>query len=393
MIDPASTHASADARIRWLDLLRACAVLLVVWGHVFLIGINGPDTVGIWIPTVTGFLFGPNTIAENPHGQFGLVLALKLGINVGYLGVSIFFLISGYVILRTVDRTTPGLFLVRRALRIFPVLWVSVALTATITYLYCVSAGVVPPQDVRGLVTSGFAAANYFGGFSTMPVLWSLTAEIVFYAIFWALSASVGRVTLNHLLGLGFACCAIASLPASGILQDAWWASLHMEGIGELLSYVTFMLVGSAIYRAQQSNRRVLYLYPALILSLWLVAYWAYSVLGSHPLGIDVPNSLWGVGIFAGVMIMKPSGSWLRPFEWVAAISYPLYLVHIPLGWLGLVVAARMGAGMHLAGIIGVASSIMCAWLIHAAVEQPSHNAGRRIGTATTPAVRLARPG
>jgi hypothetical protein len=59
-----------NERIVFLDYLRAVACLLVVFGHIYLVGPNDPKTLSIWLPTVTTYIFGPDPNSENPYGIF-----------------------------------------------------------------------------------------------------------------------------------------------------------------------------------------------------------------------------------------------------------------------------------------------------------------------------------
>lgn len=180
----------AGKRIVFLDSLRAIAVLLVLWGHVFLVGINGPTTVGYWVPDVTTWAYGPTTEIDNPSTAVAMWAAIQLGLNVGGLGVSLFFLISGFVILRTIDRTKPAPFIVQRFFRIIPTCFFCVVLVASATYAYCLAKGVSQPNTLQSIFASSFAANYFNSSFNTIPVLWTLEVEMIFYVVM-ALFASI----------------------------------------------------------------------------------------------------------------------------------------------------------------------------------------------------------
>jgi peptidoglycan/LPS O-acetylase OafA/YrhL len=103
---------SGEGRIIFLDYLRALAVLLVIWGHIFIVGVNNPESMAPWLPAMTANVFGPTVVFTNPHGQVDLFFLLRFGISSGHLGVALFFLISGFVILRSIDRLPPLPFLI-----------------------------------------------------------------------------------------------------------------------------------------------------------------------------------------------------------------------------------------------------------------------------------------
>jgi peptidoglycan/LPS O-acetylase OafA/YrhL len=157
------TIITPNDRIYFLDYLRALAVLLVMWGHIFLVGINDPKTVGIWIPTVKNFIFGEDSISQNAHGQLGLIVALTTGVTSGPLGVAIFFLISGFVILKTVDYSRPCYFLIRRFFRVIPLCGFAVVATALVTAAYCSANNLDQPNSISSVLTSTFVVNYYYG--------------------------------------------------------------------------------------------------------------------------------------------------------------------------------------------------------------------------------------
>lgn len=100
-----------SARLPELDLLRFIAASTVVIYHF------------CYTPVVAGVV---NTTI------FGSVHDLA---RYGYVGVDLFFVISGFVILMTAARRSPRGFLVHRALRLYPSFWVAVGLTVTVVTL------------------------------------------------------------------------------------------------------------------------------------------------------------------------------------------------------------------------------------------------------------------
>jgi peptidoglycan/LPS O-acetylase OafA/YrhL len=62
----------------------------------------------------------------------------------------------------------------------------------------------------------------------------------------------------------------------------------------------------------------------------------------------------------------------------MAAISYPLYVVHAVLGYFLLSLLAAHGVPPWLDLLIVTAVAIGCAWLIHVTVETPTHQVGKR---------------
>jgi peptidoglycan/LPS O-acetylase OafA/YrhL len=91
-------------------------------------------------------------------------------LNLGVLGLNVFFLISGYLILRSLERYSPKSFAIHRFFRIYP------------SYLV-VSAMVFFAKDISdsSILPQLFMVNDIFGKPNMMAVQWSLLVEIKFY--------------------------------------------------------------------------------------------------------------------------------------------------------------------------------------------------------------------
>ena len=157
--DRPSTPAAVPVRFRHIDSLRAVAALLVVWLHFaqFLGPVSGPD------PWAFGFLqAGPRSL------------------DVGRVGVIIFFAISGFVICRSFGGPSEGRerrFVVRRLCRLYPAYWVSMV------------AGVLWWWQTGRAVNWQTLAANltmvpmFFRQEPLIGVYWTLHVEMIFYVL------------------------------------------------------------------------------------------------------------------------------------------------------------------------------------------------------------------
>ena len=97
-----------SARLAYIDSARAIAASLVVWAHSAEVFAKlGPEISNRWMDEVAGRL------------------------DVGRMGVVVFFAISGFVIPSSLGPREAGAtrrFLVRRVFRLFPAYWLSIPL-------------------------------------------------------------------------------------------------------------------------------------------------------------------------------------------------------------------------------------------------------------------------
>ena len=142
------------------DSLRAIAALLVVWLH-----------------AAATF---PMTSAETAASG-GALVAIPGFIDVGHVGVVVFFLISGFVIPFSIlpDRAAPvGSFVIKRILRIYPAYWLSVPLAAFVVFWIWGTA-----FSTRELLVNLTLMQDLFGVRAAEGVYWTLLVELAFYAL------------------------------------------------------------------------------------------------------------------------------------------------------------------------------------------------------------------
>ncbi|MBI0538316.1 acyltransferase [Roseomonas sp. KE2513] len=372
-----------EGRILFLDYLRALAVLLVVWAHIFIVGVNNPESMAPWLPALTTNVFGSTAVFTNPHGQLALFFVLKFGVSSGPVGVALFFLISGFVILRSVDRISPISFLVQRAFRIFPTCATVVIAVALLTGLYCTLTGTTQPHSLLSTITSSFALSGFFQLQGTLPVLWSLTVELAFYLLIALAVASFGRLGFRALISMALACLGgvgiLNSTDLGAVVSPRLWSQLIYAST--LLIHITFMLIGSALYRGFSDKRpRMAAIVSVFLFGIYVAAFELYRHLrGEVNIGAAPQDALAALVIMAAAFWAKLSWRWLRPLRFVADISYPLYLVHTPIGWAVLVGFGTIGWNLHVAALGATLVCVVLSWMLHVWIELPSQRLGKRL--------------
>ncbi len=295
------------------------------------------------------------------------------GLTGGFIGVDVFFVISGYLITsillreRSSGRFSLADFYVRRARRILPALFVVLGASLLLGML------VLAPSELRSMgksaaLTSVFASnllfarkGGYFDGAAELePLLmtWSLAIEEQYYLLWPLLLGLLFRS--RHLLLLSLLLCAASFLLSS-------WAVVHSPRQAfYLLPYRAWELGAGAllaIYHHQHPGKQPGTL-PAGLASLFGLAMvvlptFLYDAETRFPGPWALPPVIgttlliWaGPGAWANRHVLSARGMVL-----LGLISYSLYLWHWPL-----LSFARIIEGVTLP--IGIAGSMVLASLV-----------------------------
>ena len=262
----------------------------------------------------------------------------------GFIGVDVFFVISGYLIsgliLSALDRRTFRFseFYGRRIRRIFPALAVALFVTIVLSWF------VLTPDELaqlgkHTLSSAAFLAnitfwreAGYFDTLAThKPLLhlWSLGVEEQFYILWPLILVTIWRFR-GHRMFRFLSVMAIASFATSV------WLSYTSPSAAFYLPFTRFweLLVGAALAYAELSGFR-----PTWRAISWLGV--PLIILGAVLIDRErVFPGWWALLPTAGTALMIAAGPngyvnrrllSLRPIVFIGLISYPLYLFHWPL--------------------------------------------------------------
>lgn len=314
----------------------------------------------------------------------------------GYVGVDVFFVISGYLITRIISREmvqgsfTFARFYERRARRIFPALFAVMAATLGAGYVLLL------PSDyaatLRGALGTVFFASNivfwremqegYFAatdlGLNPLLHTWSLAVEEQFYVIFPVLLLLCYR-RMRHHIGLVLLLCTVVSLAGASLLvKDKSVAVFFLSPfrgwellIGSLLALEVVPRLRSRAAREVTAGGGLLSILLACIF---------YNKSTTFP-GLAALAPVLGTAaiIHAGTSGPSAVGRLLqwRPMVYIGLISYSLYLWHWPLIVLVRYVHGTGPITSYIPALL--AGSLALASLSYHFIERPFRQ-GRRIG-------------
>lgn len=292
----------------------------------------------------------------------------------GWLGVQVFFVLSGFVIAyaigrREVDLPSGARFALRRQVRLDPPYWVSLALSCAVPWgwrLHLHDNRWAPSLADVGLHL--VYLQDLLRRHPIQPVYWTLAIEVQFYMVFVLALVALRRLPAH--LGP-------YALMGSGLY--ALHAAMHWRFLnGWFIPHWYMFVLGVLTW--WRLDRRLHWLPHALYLATIALAGWRFHRL--EPAAAAIVATLITA---AGVGDRLHRWLDLRWLQFLGAISYGIYLLHPVTGaqtrWVlgGIFSRGRTPYGALGVVICSCVATIGCAWLLHIAVEKPAMALAARI--------------
>lgn len=287
----------------------------------------------------------------------------------GYLGVAIFFALSGFVITSILSAPRMsvaflGRFALRRMIRLDLPYWVNIVLVLILMRLAARFGGAQQPISAAQIAAHLVYLQELLGYPEISTVYWTLCFEVQFYLtlalLLWsAQKASALRAyfPVAFLLLIGLSVLAsMKVLPTPRGFMFAYWWAFALGG----LCYWTVVRRISAAY---------------LAISCGIILCSAGGVHGDWRL-----TSAMTVGLIFLAWRRNAMHRWLADpvSQFFGRISYSLYLCHPLFGWSAQSLALRY-LNQWGALAVGLATSIVSAWLTYRWVERPGIALSHRV--------------
>ncbi|MEE1945142.1 acyltransferase [Pedobacter sp. KR3-3] len=320
-----------DTKLLSIDILRGIAALAVCFFH--LTGSTG---------------LSKNTVALGKYG---------------FLGVEVFFVISGFIIPYSMYKAKYqfslfGRFLAKRLLRIHPPYLAT--LLMTILLIYLVRRPYMPSWP--SMISHVFYLDQLFHYESISPVFWTLVIEIQFY-IFIGLCFFI----INNKSTALFV----------GFIQILLLI-FYLNNWGNLFGWIGLFVLGMILFRFKYLQL------PKFV--FWTLIFQCALLIGYK---IGIAESI--AGILAVlyinyISIRSNDKAWVKPLLFLGTISYSLYLIHWELGRTVVAIVRHipvLGGFELFRVLIGVLSSILLAFIGYRLIEKPAIQLSKTIPLKT----------
>jgi peptidoglycan/LPS O-acetylase OafA/YrhL len=305
-----------------IDVLRAAAILMVVCFH--------------FLPSVTGqYEFGWNGLWRNVKDVQTPLMWFLYPLTLGWSGVSLFFVISGFCIHYSFLKHEAGSpdnpflknFFWKRFWRIYPAYFIALVVIYYLMQRHLETR--TSPENVllHLLLIHNFGAATFNG---VNPSFWSLAVEMQFYLLFPLVLMLRQRVGMKSAFWF-FAATSLACRIAALFLQD--WSQQPRQYLWDFtLPLFVDWLLGAWLAEKWLAGQRLLGASPGKTLALGILAVaLTWNKITAAFLGFTVFSIWYAMLMELYLFSKKPLNRFEKIIVPVGLCSYSIYLWHQPL--------------------------------------------------------------
>ncbi len=330
----------SHGRFQEIDVLRGLAALAVLFSH--------------YLPYWDRYAYHIPVLVPNA---------------VGYYAVSLFFIISGFVIFATVERCNTVLdFAVMRFSRLYPMYWVSLLISTAVSVFLAAQ-----PFWPRGFLVNATMLQQFLGYTHFDNVYWSLEVEMTFYFVVGGLLAA-GLIRRMHgflAVWLVLAALWVVAFRAPGSVTT--WGVVATDrrdwvALFSAFDYCPFFAIGILFYKAWREG------WTQRAAALVVLAFFVEILLaGWEGAAVTLMFTFIFWAAVKGWMRFLVNGVTL----WLGTISYSLYLTHRNLGYLLLSSLHERGVGAVTSIVVALLGALSLATVLTYAIERPASAAIR----------------
>ncbi len=307
------------------------------------------------------------------------------GLDYGAFGVGLFFIISGFVIPISLERTNVIPFIINRFFRIYPVYLAGFAISLAALSFASYYTGKVFPYAWQSVALHMPGVRDVSWTPFMDGIIWTLEIEVKFYILCAFIAPLLRRKSLWVFAAptLIFATAiALASLLP-------WLLETHIEVFKQASNfvfaahYLIYLFVGVAFnyaYSGRIGKRANFFLVTVLFVAF--TSLWA-----SGPYAAQIPTAwtyLAALIFFTFAMAYPAFFTGNAVTKFIANISYPLYALHCIFGYVALRYLILEGVDKLTSLVIVTILAIIMAWVIHLLVETPSKKLGSQLSQLAT---------
>lgn len=300
-----------------------------------------------------------------------------MNLDFGMFGVSIFFLISGFIVPFSVNRSKESIisFLVKRFIRIFPLYIIIFSFTFLTLSLYAYYRTGEYPYSIKQYLIQASLQRDWFWVSSIDGISWTLEIEIKFYILYAILMLIKKTDSPKVISGISIVtafACIIYNTTQAEILSVNRNLYIILGVLTLSMTYIIFIFIGLAIYQFYTGNWSKETL---LVVMQVLVVTFIISILNSSSSNIILKfiiNYGGGLLIFINAYLLREK--WHRKinlFNFFAKYSYVIYLIHGINGYILMDILVRKGFGFEFCLVTTIVIILLTSYFFGNFIEKP----------------------
>ncbi|MFF8513310.1 acyltransferase family protein [Streptomyces sp. NPDC015492] len=338
------------------------------------------QTPGPRLPSLTGlrciaafmvFFYHARNFGYFEPGQSGQLVNWAFG--PGVMGVSFFFILSGFVLSWSARSEEPArAFWRRRLARIYPIHLVTAVITLLLAYTLLPG---LQPSGAREAAANLLLVSAWRREWwqALNPVSWSLVCEAFFYAVFPVLQVGLRRLSVRTLKATAFTgVLCVMLLPWANTHYALDWA-LHSSPISRLPEFVLGMTLGllvkNGVWRGPGLDISLAVTLIGYFLAAQIPPEYGYAACTVTGLALLIPAA-------ATADLTRTPSPWRRPYlVRLGELSFAFYMIHILVmrcAELLFGTRPRLETYPALAVTAAIlAVSLALAWVLYISIERP----------------------
>lgn len=297
-------------RIYQIDLFRFLAALAVVLFHYLFRGYSADDRSQLNFSEIGDFF------------------------KYGYLGVDLFFIISGFVIALSIKNRSLIVFWISRISRLYPIYWISVLMTFVVILLFGAPRYTA---EFKQFVLNLSMFQNYIGVESIDKVYWTLFIEMKFYVFVissYLIINKIKEIKLDYLIYTWL------SLSVLYIYLNELYV-FRAANFFLILDWSSYFIAGIIFYQIYKGKISLKYSI-LLTISFFVSLYHATSRIKGFELHFNTTLSPFIISfiimVFYLLMLLVSCNKLKRinssKLTKLGMLTYPLYLIHQNIGFI-----------------------------------------------------------
>jgi len=279
----------------------------------------------------------------------------------GYVGVHLFFIISGFVIFMTLERTKSTMdFVVSRISRLYPAYWAAICLT--LLFLYFLPVPTLGKFSTKEVVLNLTMFQSFFKVRNIDQVYWTLKLELLFYIIMYIVYACKQLRCIVPIC-IGWLLLSLGSL----------YIELPLKKYIDVLFILEFapLFISGILFYKIKKQQKANILYNFIIISSLIVEMlWMIKVHNADIYSLLIVCTFYltfYIFSFKGLAFLNS-----KVLLFFGSISYSLYLIHNVIGFSIIHKIREFTQNQLLYLLIPTIVSIAIAYLLNMLIEKPA---------------------